>query len=98
MKTGLSKRQKTTEIYFNEADAIIEVFTHNTDFRKRLLKFAAEYPECCQQTDDDEHGGLRFEIQKGRLSFRLTGPYSEKRKEAASEYARENSYNAIKTK
>jgi len=33
---------------------------------------------------------LTFEIEKGRLSFRLTAPYSEERKQAASEWAKKN--------
>ena len=55
MRTGLTKKQKTTVIYF------------------------------------DEQSGLTFEIEKGRLSFRLTAPYSEERKQVASEWAKKNS-------
>ncbi len=77
MRTGLTKKQKITVIYFDEYSRIIEVQTHNTDLKKRLAAFAAKYPQCCRQTDDDEQGGLTFEIEKGRLSFRLTAPYSE---------------------
>ena len=87
MRTGLTKKQKTTVIYFDEHSRIIEVQTHNTDLKKRLTAFAAKYPQCCRQTDDDEQGGLTFEIEKGRLSFRLTTPYSEERRRAASEWA-----------
>lgn len=90
MRTGLTKKQKTTVIYFDEHSRIIEVQTHNTDLKKRLTVFAAKYPQCCRQTDDDEQGGLTFEIEKGRLSFRLTAPYSEERKQAASEWAKRN--------
>ena len=72
MRTGLTKKQKTTVIYFDEHSRIIEVQTHNTDLKKRLTAFAAKYPQYCRQTDDDEQGGLTFEIEKGRLSFRLT--------------------------
>ena len=71
MRTGLTKKQKTTVIYFDEHSRIIEVQTHNTDLKKRLTAFAAKYPQCCRQTDDDEQGGLTFEIEKGRLSFRV---------------------------
>ena len=88
MKTGLTKKQKTTAIYFDEYSNIIEMQTHNTDLKKRLTAFAKEYPQCCRQIDDDEQGGLTFEIEKGRLSFRLTAPYSEERKQAASEFAK----------
>ena len=35
-------------------------------------------------------GGLTFEIEKGRLSFRLTAPYSEERRKAASKQAKQN--------
>lgn len=69
---------------------MIEVQTHNTNLKKRLTAFAAKYPQCCRQTDDDEQGGLSFEIEKGRLSFRLTAPYSEERRRAASEQAKQN--------
>ena len=88
MKTGLTKRQKTTAIYFDEYGNLIEVQTHNTDLKKRLGKFAVMYPNHCRQTDDDEQGGLTFEIEKGRLSFRLTAPYSEERRSASSERAK----------
>ncbi|MGN8658342.1 hypothetical protein [Catenibacterium mitsuokai] len=90
MKTGLTKKQKTTAIYFDEDSRMIEVQTHNTDLKKRMSAFATKYPECCRQIDDDEQGGLTFEIEKGRLSFRLTAPYSEERKQAASEWAKKN--------
>ena len=90
MRTGLTKREKTTAIYFDEYSRIIEVQAHNTDLKRRLAAFAAKHPQCCRQTDDDEQGGLTFEIEKGRLSFRLTAPYSEERRKAASEQAKQN--------
>ena len=89
MKTGLTKRQKTTAIYFDEHSDLIEVQTHNTELKKRLSKFAAMYPDDCRQTDDDEQGGLRFEIDKSRISIRLTAPYSEERRNVASKLAME---------
>lgn len=88
MRTGLTKREKTTAIYFDEYGDMIEVQTHNTDLKKRLTAFAAKYPQCYCQIDDDEQGGLTFEIEKGRLSFRLTAPYSEERRRAASKFAK----------
>ena len=90
MRTGLTKREKTTAIYFDEYGSMIEVQTHNTDLKKRLIVFAKEYPQCCRQIDDDEQGGLTFEIEKGRLSFRLTAPYSEERRQAARTRAKKN--------
>ena len=88
MKTGLTKKQKVTEVYYNAKDPIAEVYTHDTKLKKRLLEYAAKFPELCQQTDDDEQGGLRFEIDKSRISIRLTAPYSEERRKATSEQAK----------
>jgi len=90
MRTGLTKREKTTAIYFDEYGSMIEVQTHNTDLKKRLTAFAKKYPQCCRQIDDDEQGGLTFEIEKGRFGFRLTAPYSDERRAKSSENAKQN--------
>ena len=53
--------------------------------------FAEQYPdECCKTDTDPETGCMEFDIAKGRFSFRLTAPYSEERRQAARQYAREN--------
>ena len=83
MRTGLTKKQKVTEVYYNAKDPTAEVYTHDMKLKKRLLEYAAKFPELCQQTDDDEQGGLRFEIDKSRISIRLTAPYSEERSNIA---------------
>jgi hypothetical protein len=74
------------------------VQTHNTELKKRLSQFAAKYPEHCRQTDDNEQGGLTFEIEKGRLSFRLTAPYSAERRKAYSVYAKKHSVSGTVSK
>ena len=90
MKTELRRKQKVTEFYFNEHDDLAEIYTHNTDLKKRLLAYAKEYPELCQLTDDNEQGGLRFEIDKHRIGIRLTAPYSPERRAASSRRGKEN--------
>ena len=90
MKTGLTKKQKVTEVYYNAKDPIAEVYTHDTKLKRRLMAYATKFPELCQQTDDDEQGGLRFEIDKSRISIRLTAPYSKERRNAASQLAKKN--------
>ena len=92
MKTGLTKKQKVTEVYYNAKDPTAEVYTHDTKLKKRLHEYAAKFPELCQQTDDDEQGGLRFEIDKSRISIRLTAPYSEERRKAASKRAKQQGF------
>lgn len=90
MKTGLTKRQKTTCIYFDESSKTVEIQTHNTALKKRLAQYAAKHPDLCRQTDDDEQGGLTFEIDRKRFAVRLTAPYSNERRQAASELAKKN--------
>ena len=94
MKTGLTKQEKTTDIWFDEKDTLIHIRTHNTALKKRLLAYNRRYPALCQQMDaDPETGCMEFEIAKGRFSFRLTAPYSEERREAASEAAKATASN-----
>ena len=67
-------------------ETLIYIRTHNTDLKNRLTAYAAAHPGECRQTDaDPDTGCMEFEIQKGRLSFRLTAPYSAERRRAASE-------------
>ena len=91
MRTGLTKQEKTTDIWFDEKDPFIHIRTHNTDLKRRLAAYAEQYPdECCKTDTDPETGCMEFDIAKGRFSFRLTAPYSEERREAARQFAREN--------
>ena len=94
MRTGLTKAQKITEITFDEKESLIHIRTHNTDLKNRLAAYAAQHPAECRQLDaDPDTGGMEFTIRKGRLSFRLTAPYSEKRKRKAREAAKRNDFN-----
>lgn len=93
MITGLTKREKTTEIFFDEAGAFITVRTHNTDLKSRLSRYCKLYPEECRLVAKDrEIGLLEFEIKKGRLSFRLTAPYPAERRKALSKNATLNNH------
>ena len=75
----MKKTEKFTQVYFNEADLWMEITTHNTDLKRRLRAFAADYPDLCRITEIDE-GRMSVEIDKRRCSLRLTAPYSEERK------------------
>ena len=90
MKTGLRKKQKVTELFYNAKDPMAEIYTHDTKLKRRLAEYAVKFPALCQLTEDDEQGGLRFDIAKERISIRLTAPYSEERRKVYSEYAKEN--------
>ena len=82
MRTGLTKQEKTTEIYFDEKDPTIFIRTHNTDLKNRLTAYSRKHPAVCKLTDADPDTGCKeFEIEKGRFS----APYREERRWAASE-------------
>ena len=88
MRTGLTKQEKTTDIWFDEKAPFIHIRTHNTNLKKRLAAYAEQYPET---------GCMEFDIAKGRFSFRLTAPYSEERRRAASEAAKVNASNLTRS-
>ena len=97
MRTGPTKQEKTTDIWFDEKDTLIHIRTHNTDLKNRLTAYAAAHPGECRQTDaDPDTGCMEFGIRKGRFSFRLTAPYSEERRKAASEVAKSAASNWTK--
>ena len=85
MITGLKKKQKTTEIYFNEADDITTISTFNTKLKKRLKHFSNECPKLCKLVSEDELGCLVFEINKDSFTFRCMKPPSDKKREKARE-------------
>ena len=90
MITGLTKKEKVTEIHYNAAETFAEIYTHDTKLKKRLQTYAKEYPKLCQLIQTDKQGGARFRIDKNRMSIRLTAPYSEERKAAAGALGKEN--------
>ena len=89
MRTGLTKQEKTTDIWFDEKDSLIHIRTHNTDLKNRLTAYNRKHPVVCKLTDVDPDTGCKeFELEKGRFSFRLPAPYREERRRAASEAAK----------
>lgn len=93
MKTGLTKKQKVTNIYFDEVGDMIEICTYNTDLKNRITDFLANYSNEGPLIDDDEFGCKAFEVKKGRFGFKLTAPYSEERRKAAGELAKKHTNN-----
>ena len=83
--TGIKKKNKLTEIWFNETGSAVTIRTYNTDLKKRLTAYVAKYLAHCRLTDDDECGCLTFEIDRRRFSVRLIAPYSEDRRRKAKE-------------
>ena len=82
----LTKYEKETIILTSEGDDTYSVYTFNTALKKRLSDFARKYPEFCRlKNEDPELGYQSYVIRKARLSMRLTAPYSDNRRQAASQ-------------
>ena len=91
--TRLTKYEKETIILTNEEDDFWNVFTYNKGLQRRFMSFAEQYPDNCRLKSQNNEGGMTFEIDKGRMSVRLTAPYTEERRKVASERAKLNGFN-----
>lgn len=90
--TKLSKVEKETIVLFNEGEDEASIYTYNAGLRKRLAAFSKKYPDLCRLERTHPQGGVSYILDKSRLSVRLLPPYSEERREKASEYARQNGF------
>jgi UDP-N-acetylmuramate-alanine ligase len=91
--TRLTKYEKETIILTNEEDDFWNVFTYNKRLQRKFIIFTETHPESCRFKSRNNEGGMTFEIDKGRLSIRLTAPYSEERRKEASKYAKKYGLN-----
>lgn len=90
-KRNVPREERETILLFNEADDTAVIYTFNSGLKKRLAAFAEKHPDLCTMTVNDAvYGSVTYEIQKSRISLRLVPPYSEERRKAASEYAKEH--------
>ena len=87
----LSKYEKETIILTSEGDDDYNVYTFNAALKRRLSDFAKQYPDLCRlESEDKQIGCATYVISKARLSIRITAPYSEERRRASSEYAKQH--------
>ena len=93
----LTKVEKETIILFNEGESTASIYTYNAGLKKRLAAFSKKYPDLCQLEKPEHLGGVSYLIDKSRLSIRLQPPYSEERKAAAREYAKEHGFQVVVT-
>ena len=90
----ITKYEKETIILTNEEDNFWNVFTYNKGLQRRFISFAEQYPENCRFKSQNNEGGMTFEIEKGRLSVRLTAPYSKERIYEAQKYGKTHGFNS----
>lgn len=70
----LSKYEKETIILGNEKDDFYQIYTFNTDLRRRLSSFAKRYPALCQLKEINQEGGHTFVIAKDHLMIQTIKP------------------------
>lgn len=81
---------KEAIILYDQTGNPVSIYTFDASLKRRLEKFAKQYPECCRLESASGLGAVTYIIDKTRLSIRLVPP--EERRQAASEYAKRNSY------
>ncbi len=66
MRTGLTKQEKTTDIWFDEKDPLIHIRTHNTDLKKRLAAYSRQHPDQCRRpTQTRKRAAWSLILRKG---------------------------------
>ena len=91
MAKRVSREERETIILFNETEDPVTIYTFNADLKRRLKSFAKKHPELCRKkTEDAEFGSITYELEKSRLSIRLTAPYTEERRKSVGELGRKN--------
>ena len=90
----LTKYEKETIILFSEGEDIAHIQTYNAGLRNRLVAFATKDPDLCRLDKSYAQGGVSYVLDKSRLSIRLQPPYSEERRQKASNNAKQNGFNS----
>ncbi len=85
-----TKRDRDPEIYYNQSNAPMLIRTNDPKLIRKLNALAADFPELCKLTEEDEICGSYFEVDKHRVSIHVTRPYSEERRQRQSQWAKEN--------
>ena len=66
MRTGLSKKQKTTSVFFDEASPIIEVCTYNTSLKDVYKRQMGDYAKTAVEN-------IRKQVGNGKVLLALSG-------------------------
>ena len=90
----LAEYEKETIILFNEGEDTAHIQTYNAKSRNRLSAFSEKHADLCRLDKTYEQDGVSYVLDKSRLSIRLQLPYSEERRQKASENAKQNGFNS----
>lgn len=81
MSRKSKKQEQTTDIYFDDYNPTATIITYNYQLKKKLLKFSEEHPDCCNLVERYKDGGVKYAVDKSRMSIRFISPCSEEKKE-----------------
>ena len=85
----LTKYEKETILLTSEGDEVYSIYTFNPGLKRKLAAYSRQHPDQCRLTASTKEGSETYEISKARVSIRLTAPYSEERRKAAGERAKQ---------
>ena len=88
MMKKLTKYEQETILLTNQDTDEYSVFTCNKPFKRRLMKFAENYPEAARHENTDQYGGVMYAIKKSCISISLKPPKTQEQIEAARERAK----------
>jgi hypothetical protein len=91
----LTKYEQETIINYNEAEQTASIYTFDANLKRRLAEFGRKYPLLCRLERSTPDGSATYEIDKSRLSIRLTAPYSEERLAAIQENAKQYGFQPV---
>ena len=83
----LTKYEQETILLTNQDTDEYSVFTCNKPFKRRLMKFAENYPEAARHENTDQYGGVMYAIKKSSISIRLLPPKTQSQIESARKRA-----------
>ena len=86
----LTKYEQETILLTNQDTDEYSVFPCNKPFKRRLMKFAENYPEAARHENTDQYGGVMYAIKKSSISIRLLPPKTQSQIESARKRAEKN--------
>ena len=98
MTERLTKKERDTEIIYDQSDVPMQIRTHDRNLIRRLTALSSEYPEACCLVETDPISGTYFEVMdKNRVSIHVTKPYPMERRRKQSEWAKEHGMKGNRT-
>lgn len=86
----LSKYEMESIILYNEEESTASVYTHDAKLIAKLKRLSEKYPDRIYVERKENSGAVSYIVPKSCVSIRE--PYSNARRKAASEYAKNAGY------